>query len=288
MELNLDTALPIAGPRALSVRYEKRLAPQPLTSGTLEVRLAETEADVWAAKRLRYRVFYEEMGANASAATIASQLDEDDFDDVADHLLVLDHALGNGPDAVVGTYRLIRRDAAARLGGFYTASEYDIGAIMAYDGEVLELGRSCTAAPYRTRPTMQLLWKGIAAYVFRNEIALMFGCASLPGNDVEALRLQLAYLHHRHLAPVHLRARALPERYVAMDLMPPEQIDERQALSALPPLIKGYLRLGGGVGEGAVIDRQFNTTDVCIIVETGRVSDKYYRHYEREAREVPA
>ena len=262
------------------------LSDQTLVSGSLEVKIATTEEDIHAAKRLRYQVFYEEMGAIASPAARVSRLDEDPFDDVADHLLVLDHTRGKGPEAVVGTYRLIRRAGADAAGGFYTADEFDIAKLEAQPGEILELGRSCTADGYRTRPTMQLLWKGIAAYVFQNDIAVMFGCASLPGNDADALRTQLAYLHHNHLAPERIRASALPERYTEMNLVPAEEIDARRVAAALPPLIKGYLRLGGYVGHGAVVDHQFNTTDVCVIVETSNVSDKYYKHYEREARGV--
>uniref|UniRef100_UPI003857C9C2 GNAT family N-acetyltransferase n=1 Tax=Nisaea nitritireducens TaxID=568392 RepID=UPI003857C9C2 len=262
------------------------LSDQTLVSGSLEVKIATTEEDIHAAKRLRYQVFYEEMGAIPSPAARASRLDEDPFDDVADHLLVLDHARGKGPEAVVGTYRLIRRAGAVEAGGFYTADEFDIAKLEAQPGEILELGRSCTADGYRTRPTMQLLWKGIAAYVFQNDIALMFGCASLPGNDADALRTQLGYLHHNHLAPERIRATALPERFTEMNQVSAEEIDARRVAAALPPLIKGYLRLGGYVGHGAVVDHQFNTTDVCVIVETSNVSDKYYKHYEREARGV--
>jgi putative hemolysin len=202
---------------------------------------------------------------------------------VADHLLVIDHALGAGPRGVVGTYRLIRREAAARVGRFYSGGEYDISKLIAFPGRVLELGRSCVHADYRNRAVMQLLWRGIAAYVFHYGIDLMFGCASLPGTDPDALAPELTYLFSRHLAPPELRPRALPGRYVEMQRMPPDAVDQRQALVQLPPLIKGYLRLGGFVGDGAVIDRQFNTIDVAVVVKTDLVTDKYYRHYERES-----
>lgn len=251
----------------------------------MEVRLAATEAEVDAAQALRYRVFYEERAAKPVGDMAARQRDFDHYDAIADHLLVLDHSRGKGPDAVVGTYRLIRRSRADAAGGFYTAGEYDISKIVAFPGEILELGRSCVDAGYRNRPTMQLLWKGIAAFVFRYDITLMFGCASLPGNDVDALAGQMSYLYHHHLAPERLRVRALPHLHVEMNRLLPDQIDAKAALTALPPLIKGYLRLGGFVGDGAVIDPQFNTTDVCVIVQTDAVTDKYYRHYEREARQ---
>jgi len=257
-------------------------------SGALQVRLAETMADIDAAQALRYRVFYEEMGARPSAEMARIERDFDSFDGVCDHLLVVDHARGSGAAAVVGTYRLIRRPAAARHGSFYSAAEYDIAEILAYPGEILELGRSCVDASARNRPTMQLLWRGIAAYVFQYDIALMFGCASLPGTDVDALATSLSYLYHHHLAPPGLRPSALPERRVEMRRLSAEVLDPARALSDLPPLIKGYLRLGGFVGDGAVIDHQFNTTDVCVVVKTDLVTDKYYRHYERQARDGQA
>ena len=257
-------------------------------SGALQVRLAETIADIDAAQALRYRVFYEEMGARPTVEMARVQRDFDRYDGICDHLLVIDHNRGSGPAGVVGTYRLIRRPMVAHRGGFYSAAEYDLGEIVAYPGEILELGRSCVDAAARNRPTMQLLWRGIAAYVFHHDIALMFGCASLPGNDPDALALPLSYLHHHHLAPAGLRPRALPERYTNMKRLAPEAVDPVSALAELPPLLKGYLRLGGFVGDGAVIDHQFNTTDVCVVVKTDLVTDKYYRHYERQARDSSA
>ena len=253
-------------------------------AGSLEVRLSTNAIEVEASQALRYRVFYEEMAARPTAEMAKLRRDFDVFDRYADHLLVIDHARGPGATGVVGTYRLIRRAAARRMGRFYSADEYDIGPLETYDGEVLELGRSCVAAEYRTGQTMQLLWRGIAAYVFHFDIELMFGCASLPGVDPDDLALPLSFLHHRHLAPSELRPRAVPNRYVEMNRLAADDIDNRAALVALPPLIKGYLRLGGYVGDGAVIDHQFHTTDVCIVVKTDLVTDKYYKHYERKER----
>ena len=260
--------------------------PVDLVAGPLRVRLAESAADIEAAQALRYRVFYEKMGARPLPGMAGQRLDHDRFDQICDHLLVLDHSRGSGPEAVVGTYRLIRREAARRLGTFYSANEYDIGRLAAYPGEVLELGRSCVDAGYRSRPVLQLLWSGIAAYVSHYDIALMFGCASLPGVDLAALGAPLSYLHYYHLAPPALRARALPDRYVDMRRLDPLTIDPARTLVALPPLIKGYLRLGGFVGDGAVIDEQFNTTDVCIVVKTDLVAEKYSRHYERQSKDT--
>lgn len=281
----IDRATPLSVPALLGAGPSGGI-----TAGTLEVRLAATAAEIEAAQALRYRVFYEEMSADPTPEARASRRDADRFDAWCDHLLVIDHKRGEGPAGVVGTYRLLRRDAAARAGGFYTQTEFDIAPLLAVPGPVLELGRSCVDAEYRTRPTMQLLWQGIASYVVQHDIRVMFGCASLPGTDPDVLAPSLSYLYHYHLAPPSLRARALPGRYVEMNRMAPAeidtetavaQLDARAALAALPPLIKGYLRLGGLVGQGAVIDPQFNTTDVCIIVVTDRLTDKYINHYRR-------
>ena len=258
--------------------------PVSVRAGSLEVRLSRTPDEIEAAQALRYRIFYEEMAARPSAEMVSGRRDFDEFDTVADHLLVIDHARGHGVEGVIGTYRLIRRPSALRAGRFYTSDEYEIGNLEAYPGEILELGRSCVGPDYRTGHVMQLLWRGIAAYVFHYDIEIMFGCASLPGVDPDALALPLAYLYHNHLAPPELRPKAVPDRYVPMDRLAPDAIDRRRALVALPPLIKGYLRLGGYVGDGAVVDHQFHTTDVCVVVKTDLVTEKYYKHYEREER----
>ena len=257
-----------------------------LRAGHLGVRIADTEDEIDAAQALRWRVFYEEMRAEPSAAARASQRDVDAFDAVADHMLVIDHAIGPGPEGVVGTYRLVQQSAAEQIGRFYTDDEFDIAPLISFQGKLLELGRSCVDAKYRSRAVMQLLWRGIAAYVFRHQIDMMFGCASLPSTDPDQWAAELTYLYYNHLAPPALRPRALPERYVEMRRMDPDDLDSKRAMGNLPPLIKGYLRLGCFIGDGAVIDHQFNTTDVAIVVKTDLVTDKYYRHYERQLRDA--
>jgi putative hemolysin len=256
-----------------------------VVAGDFEVRLAETAAEIDAAQALRYRVFYEEMSARLTPEVAARRRDFDAFDEVCDHLLVLDRRRGDGPGGIVGTYRLIRRSAAARIGRFYSSAEYDIQPMIDFPGEVLELGRSCIEKDARNTATMQMLWRGIALYAFHYNIQVMFGCASLPGTDPTQHGLPLSYLYHHHLAPPDIRVRALASRYVKMDTLAPGSYDERKAMARVPPLIKGYLRLGGFVGDGAVIDAEFNTTDVFIIVKTELVTEKYIRHYERGIRE---
>ena len=250
-------------------------------AGALEVRLAETDYEVEQAQRLRYNVFYQEMAAIPSPQMRERGRDFDKYDDVCDHLLVVDReAHGeDGQPLVVATYRLTREKDAARAGGFYTASEYDIQPML--DGlpkgtKFLELGRSCVLKSYRARPgTMQLLWKGLMAYVARFDIDLMFGCASLAGTDPKALALPLSYLHHFHAMPAHLKVKARPELFVDMNAMPKEGIEPRDGLRSLPPLLKGYVRAGCCIGDGAVIDRQFGTTDVFIYFPLSGIDARY-------------
>ncbi len=252
------------------------------SSGSLEVRLATTPAEVEAAQRLRYDVFYREMSAKPSPEMAASGRDFDAYDPICKHLLVVDRDDNN---RVVATYRLMREDAAARSPtGFYTASEYDISAVIkARAGErMLELGRSCVEKEFRTGPTMQLLWRGLLVYVLRHDVAFLFGCASLPGTDPKALALQLSYLHHFQGTKEAAAVRALPSRYVSMDLIPKDQIDPAEGLRSLPPLVKGYCRSGAQIGDGAVIDHQFGTTDVFIYFPIANLDARWIRHLKKK------
>lgn len=249
----------------------------------LELRLVKDGPEVDAAQALRYRVFYEEMGAIATPAMRASRRDGDRYDALADHLIVvdLDHSTAKRP-YVVGCYRILRQSVAEPNGGFYTANEFDLSGVTAQLGEIMELGRSCVDPEYRSGTVMQLLWRGIAEYLDANGVGLMLGCASLPGTNPDAVAPLLSYLHHNHLAPENLRPRALPERYIAADRLAPEDIDTRAVLKVMPPLLKAYLRMGGMIGDGAVVDEQFNTIDVCLVLPTEKVQAHYQRHYRRQ------
>ena len=249
-----------------------------IRAGNLEVFIAANESDILAGQALRYQVFFEEMGAIATEETAKTKLDIDEFDAVCDHLLVAAYS-DDGSYKIVGTYRLLRRENMAKIGRFYSDDEFDISLLKQYDGEIVEVGRSCVHPDFRNRAVMQLLWRGIGAYVSKFNIGLMFGCASFNGVDPKAHAHALSYLYHYHLAPPELCPRALPERYVEMNLLPKEAIDEKAAFASLPPLIKGYLRLNGYIGAGAVIDYDYNTTDVSIVVKTDQVTDKYANRY---------
>lgn len=259
--------------------------------GSLEVRLAQTAAEVRQAQKLRYRVFYQEGAAIANPGRLFARRDVDAYDAICDHLLVIDHAARDGHNlarpAVVGTYRLLRQPVAEEYGGFYTSGEFDIGALIARHAnrQFLELGRSCVLAAYRNKRTMELLWRGIAGYLKRYHSDVLFGCASLDGTDPKQLATSLSFLHHYARPPEEWRARALSERYVEMNRISKEAIDPKAALAGLPPLVKGYLRLGAYIGDGAVVDHEFGTTDVLIVLPVSAIKQRYFEHFlgERSA-----
>lgn len=256
------------------------LSIEPIKAGDLEVLIAQAPQQIAWAQELRYQIFVEEMGAKAKPEVMVARRDMDAFDAVCDHLLVMDHSKPKGENPVVGTYRLLRRSVATKFGKFYSESEFDIKNIIAFnEGEVLELGRSCVDAAYRTRSSMQLLWRGIGAYLTKHDIQLMFGCASFNGIDPKQHLLALSYLHHFHAAPEKLRSYVLPSYAGKVDYMPKEQVDAGKAIMAMPPLVKGYLRLGCYIGEGVAVDKEYNCLDVCIILRTDKVGEKYANRY---------
>lgn len=278
-----------AGDPAPTPRFDPA-APTLGRIGSLEVRLARSVGEVKKAQTLRYHVFYEEMSAIADALTLASGRDRDAFDAICDHMLVLDHDVPAKPfrkakPRIVGCYRLLRRDVAERHGGFYSAGEFDLAPLLARHPATsfLELGRSCVLKPYRNKRTVELLWHGVWSYILANRIEAMFGCASLEGTDPNLLALPLSFLAQHARTPEEWQVRARPERYVEMNRLPPDQVNVKAALHALPPLIKGYLRLGATFGEGAVVDDQFGTTDVMVMMPVAALSTRYVNYYGADA-----
>lgn len=254
--------------------------------GSLETRLARNEREIDAAQQVRFRVFVEEMGARLPADVMRRGRDIDAFDAVCDHLLVLDNAIEGDPeDQIVGTYRLLRQETALANKGFYSASEFEIESLIARhpDKRFMELGRSCVLPEYRTKRTLELLWQGNWAYAVRHRMDAMIGCASFPGIQPEAHALALSFLHHSCGSKAEWRTEALPELYREMDMMPLEAINPRRALNAMPPLIKGYMRLGAMFGAGAVVDHAFNTTDVLVILPVSSIAGRYINYYGGDA-----
>ncbi len=239
------------------------------------IRLAETEDDLRAAQRLRYEVFVKELGGGGDMVDHEAGLERDKFDPYFDHMLAYDDTTGEA----VGVYRLLPGDRAAELGQFYSEDEYDLTVLKTSGRKLLELGRSCLHRDYRGGMAMYHLWNGLAAYVAERDIEVLFGVASFHGTDVQALAQPLSMLHHNHLAPPDLRVTAQPDVFQSMNLVAPDALDRRAAMVQVPALIKAYLRLGGFVGEGAFIDHAFNTTDVCLILDTARMTERQKRIY---------
>jgi putative hemolysin len=256
--------------------------------GNLILRQARGADEVAACQKLRFRVFYEELGAKADRVTAESQKDQDRFDAICDHLVVVQTdstphsaAIRLEDGELIGTYRLLRQEIAEANGGFYTQDEFDISPLIAaHPGlKFLELGRSCVLKPFRTKPVVELLWQGIWNYVRAHDLHVMLGCASLEGTNPDAHAQALSFLAHNAKAPAEWQVRALDRRYVEMNRLPTGSFEPRQALRDLPPLIKGYLRLGCYIGDGAVIDRQFNTIDVLIILPVSAINERYFAHF---------
>ncbi|MEO0499012.1 MAG: GNAT family N-acyltransferase [Pseudomonadota bacterium] len=275
------------GARVMGKVPDDRTVLRPDRRPDLAVRFAETPADIEAAQRLRYDIFVREMGARVDPAGAARGLDIDPYDDQCDHLLVEDTGVldADGNAALVGTYRLLRGEIAGDR--FYSAGEFDIAPVLktarANDGDVLELGRSCVAKDYRTTATIQHLWRGIGAYLARHGIVQMIGCASFPGSDPAEHRAALSWLHHNHLAEPGIRARVLEAARADVELMSPGEYDMKAVRRTLPPLIKAYLRVGAKVGEGAFIDRDFNTVDVFMVMPVSGIARRYAARFAAPA-----
>lgn len=301
----LDRLMRHPFPAAVRDRPVARFRTRPIKSfgqkGGLEVRLGQGRRDIICAQRLRYQVFYQELSAKAGPIVSLRKRDQDSYDAICDHLLVVDHSRGGADEVwrsgrqakVVGTYRVLRQEQARRAHGFYTQSEYDINSLIASkpsDYRFMELGRSCVLKPYRNKRTVELLWHGLWAYAREHSIDVMVGCASFPGTDPDAHALALSFLHHNARAPEDWRCAAHPHLFQSMDRLPKDKIDVRAALRVMPPLIKGYLRLGAYVGDGAVIDHQFGTTDVLIVLPVEKIDPRYFEHFgapsERQSRLV--
>lgn len=248
-----------------------------LTSApTFSVHIAQTAEDLRAAKRLRYQVFIQELGGTGTLVDHENKLEQDRFDPFFDHLLLTDETRGE----VVGVYRVMRSEQAEAAGSFYSESEYDLAPLLTSNRRLLELGRSCLHPDYRGGPALYHLWSGLAAYIAEHKIEILFGVASFHGTDPQALAEPLSLLHHRHLAPEDLRVTAQPCSFQPMDLIDEQDLDRRAAMLQVPSLIKAYLRLGGFVGQGAFIDHSFNTTDVCLILDTEKMNQRQARIYQ--------
>ena len=266
------------------LRIKLKLNKEPINT-LLETRLAETKNEIKAAQQLRYRVFYKELSAHPNMITRFTRRDKDAYDKICHHMLVIDKRnkkrgvplIGKQSEKVVGTYRLLPQRTAQENRGFYSQDEFDLLPLLEKypKKKFLELGRSCVLQTYRKKSTIELLWQGVWKYIQENDFDVMIGCASFQCNDPSEIALPLSFLHHYCMAPNEWMVSALPSRYTNMNLIEKENINTKDALKMLPPLIKGYLRLGAYIGDGAVVDKQFGTIDVFVILPKDKIEKRF-------------
>jgi L-ornithine Nalpha-acyltransferase len=280
-----------AVPRARRVRDLLGLLPRLGAIGSLELRLATTKKEIRQAQKLRYHVFFEERGIVPDPTARLIRRDICAFDRVCDHLIVFDHAAlsRTGAPKVVGAYRLLRQDVATANFGFYSASEFDIAPLLErHPGKrFLELGRSCVAPGYRGKPTLELLWRGVWTYAQHHRVDAMFGCASFDGSRPAEHSVALDCLRRTAMAGPEWSVRAMQEQVVDVTPAALEAIDARAAVRALPPLIKGYWRVGAKFCAEAVVDPKFATTDVFVIMPIVDIEERYIRYFSIPGEAAP-
>ncbi|MBK9082783.1 MAG: GNAT family N-acetyltransferase [Rhizobiales bacterium] len=251
--------------------------------GAFEIRIAATRKEIGKARRLRFKTFYEEGGAVATLRERLSRREYCPFDALCDHIVVVDTqavgASGRRKRKVIATCRLLRGEIARLHGGFCTQNEFDLDGLLALHGDkrIVEIGRACVAQAYRRTKGVELLWRGVWAYIAHHRIDMMIGCASFPGREASAHAGLLSFLHHAAPAPAALCVAPVAGRRADFVLQPMREIEQRRALAALPPLIKAYLRLGATFGDGAVVDHQFATVDVFTLLTVETMRERFQR-----------
>lgn len=256
--------------------------------GPFEVHLTSRKIDLFKAMRLRYEIFYEEMSAKPKTLSHVFRLDCDPYDKICDHLLVFDtrpkkYFFHNSRRfKAIATYRILHEDMAKKTLGFYTQREYDLELLLKSKSpnyRFMELGRSCVRKEYRSKRCIELLWQGLWCYAQEQNIDVMIGCASFDGTDPHKHAQALSYLYHYAVPQNDWHCKAHTKLYYPMDLLPKEKVQIEEAFKQMPPLVKGYLRLGAFVGDGAVIDYEFGTTDVLIILPIERINPRYFEYF---------
>ena len=247
-----------------------------------EVRLTRNKDERRQVRQLRYEVFVEEEGAYATEEQKNLREEYDSFDRYAEYLAVFH----NGK--IVGTYRIIDRNNAEKLGSFYTETEFNISKRKKVDGNIAEMSRACVKREYRDNAlVMRMLWAGLGEFVMRRKIAILFGVASWVGTKSVESAQAISYLYYNHLSPLGLRATVLSENFAEginpklsrMNILPREFVDESDARRQMTPLIKGYLRLGATFGKGVFIDKTFNSYDVFVMLQTKKIDAAYQKHF---------
>ena len=266
------------------------LGPVLAHAGALEARLAATGKEVRRAQGLRYRIFFEEGGAIPNPAVRLTRRDLCRFDSICDHLVVVDRAAParDGSPSVVGVYQLLRQDVAERNFGFYSAREFEVERLIARrpGARLLEVGRACVAETHRGRRVLELLWRGLWAYARHHAIDAMIGCASLPGADPRAHAAAIGWLSAGGGDPSWRVAPRSERRFTLGDDGHRRDddgaqggLDARALARRLPPLVKGYWRLGATFSPVPSVDAAFGATDVFVALPLRDVEARYLKHF---------
>ncbi len=247
-----------------------------------EVRLTRNKEERKLVRQLRYDVFCVEEGASATEEQKSLGEEYDSYDRFADYMAVFH----NGK--IIGTYRIIDRNAAEKMGGFYTESEFNISKLKKSPMNIAEMSRACVAAEYRENAlVMRMLWAGLGEYVVRHKIGLLFGVASWTGQNPAMSAQAISYLYYNHLSPFGLRAtvditklaNGVNPKLTRMNILPEVFVDADAAKREMTPLIKGYLRMNATFGRGVFVDKPFNSYDVFVMLKTRDIDAAYKRHF---------
>ena len=249
-----------------------------IESDNFIIKLVQTKSELKKAQALRYSVFYKEKKAKPTLPKKLIRLDYDKIDKFADHLIVIDK---NTKNKIVGTYRLIRGDVAELYGGYYSSTEFNlINIVNNYQNKhILELGRSCVHQNYRNGTIMNLLWKAIAEYVKLYDIKVLIGCASFSGTDPIKYSEELSYLRDNFSLPANLSVESYDNNIYPAYKLNNNNPNQLRTFAKLPPLIKGYLRVGGKVSDNFFVDHRFNTIDLFVVVSTDDIDTRYKKKY---------
>jgi len=239
------------------------------------VRLAKTAEEVTSAQRLRFEVFNKEMGCGLKEA-FASGLDRDAYDELCDHILIID----SQTQATIGTYRLLLRSRLKGARGFYSEGEFDLSRIHSLHGEIMEMGRSCVRKDYRRNAVLNLLWQGILDYMKRHKVAYCIGCPSVYTKDPAPINKVYSLLRRDHFAPEFLRVEPRSDKRVPGLREVAIAGHERRIMLYLPALIRSYLKIGAVVCGPPALDEDFGTVDFFMLLDVSRISGEYLKRFD--------
>lgn len=235
-----------------------------MSAGRYDVRLAQSDSEIQAAQKLRYEVLFKESGGRITEQMLNSEREEDEWDEIAFHVVVVD---SKDNDKVVGTVRLVSNDALTEDQVFYTEHAFDLQKLRGHYGKMLELSRACVSPEGRGGAILMLLWKFTMQFIEQNGYNVLFGCASFKGTDYTKHTEILSYLYEKNLAPEEL----MPEPKKDVESISIKDISVKlgkgKERGKVPTMLRGYLKIGAKISDHAIIDSVFNTTFVAIYVD---------------------